>query len=94
MDESQKNIQKFRNRLENYKNDGYGDKMTLERNKIINKLKQLENDITTWENNIGFFAKSKKSDALVRDFTHKIETGRRNIQLLNKKLDMLDAIMK
>lgn len=94
MDEYQKNIQKFRNRLENYKSDGYSDKMSLERNKIINKLKQLENDITTWENNIGFFAKSKKSDALVRDFQHKIETGRSNIKLLNKKLDMLDAIMK
>jgi len=94
MDEYQKNIQKFRNRLENYKSDGHNDKMTLERNKIINKLKLLENDITTWENNIGFFAKSKKSDALVRDFQHKIETGRNNIKLLNKKLDMLDAIMK
>ena len=94
IDEYQKNIQKFRNRLENYKNDGYSDKMSLERNKIINKLKQLESDITTWENNIGFFAKSKKSDALVRDFQHKIETGRDNIKLLNKKLDMLDAIMK
>ncbi|MBI9062216.1 MAG: DUF349 domain-containing protein [Marinilabiliaceae bacterium] len=94
IDEYQKNIQKFRNRLKNYKSDGYNDKMSLERNKIINKLKQLENDITTWENNIGFFAKSKKSDALVRDFQHKIETGRNNIKLLNKKLDMLDAIMK
>nr|WP_319398443.1 DUF349 domain-containing protein [uncultured Carboxylicivirga sp.] len=93
MDEYHKNVEKFRNKIENYKsNDMSGDRLTIERNKIINKLKQLENDITVWENNIGFFAKSKKSEALVRDFKHKIETGRRNIKLLNKKLDMLDNV--
>ncbi|MCU4164891.1 DUF349 domain-containing protein [Carboxylicivirga caseinilyticus] len=91
LDEYHKNVEKFRNKIENYKTNDYaGDKLTQERNKIINKLKQLENDITVWENNIGFFAKSKKSEALVRDFKHKIETGRRNIKLLNKKLDMLE----
>ncbi|MBS2100059.1 DUF349 domain-containing protein [Carboxylicivirga linearis] len=91
LDEYHKNVEKFRNKIENYKtNNLSGDRLTQERNKIINKLKQLENDITVWENNIGFFAKSKKSEALVRDFKHKIETGRRNIKLLNKKLDMLE----
>jgi hypothetical protein len=95
LDEFNKNVQKFQNRLENMKDDQHSmDKLIVERNKIINKLKQLESDITTWENNIGFFAKSKKSDALVRDFNHKIENGRNNIKLLNKKLDMLDAMMK
>lgn len=91
LDEFHKNVEKFRNKIENYKTvDISKDRLTQERNKIINKLKQLENDITLWENNIGFFAKSKKSEALVRDFKHKIETGRKNIKLLNKKLDMLE----
>ncbi|WP_439185182.1 DUF349 domain-containing protein [Carboxylicivirga taeanensis] len=90
LNEFEKNVEKFRNKIENYKSERADDRLTQERNKIINKLKQLENDITVWENNIGFFAKSKKSDALVRDFQHKIETGRRNIKLLNKKLDMLE----
>ncbi len=95
MDEFNKNIQKFRNKLENYRTDnGAYEKINLERNKIINKIKQLENDITLWENNIGFFAKSKKSDALIRDFTHKIESSRKNIELLNKKLDMIDEQSK
>ncbi len=91
LNEFEKNVEKFRNKIENYKTEHADDRLTQERNKIINKLKQLENDITVWENNIGFFAKSKKSDALVRDFQHKIETGRRNIKLLNKKLDMLEG---
>ncbi|MCT4587380.1 MAG: DUF349 domain-containing protein [Carboxylicivirga sp.] len=91
LNEFEKNVEKFRNKIESYKTEHANDKLTQERNKIINKLKQLENDITVWENNIGFFAKSKKSEALVRDFQHKIETGRRNIKLLNKKLDMLEG---
>jgi len=90
LNEFEKNVEKFRNKIENYKSTDHADRLTQERNKIINKLKQLESDITLWENNIGFFAKSKKSEALVRDFEHKIETGRRNIKLLNKKLDMLE----
>jgi len=90
LNEFEKNVEKFRNKIENYKSTDHIDRLTQERNKIINKLKQLESDITLWENNIGFFAKSKKSEALVRDFEHKIETGRKNIKLLNKKLDMLE----
>ncbi len=92
LNEFEKNVEKFRNKIESYKTEHADDRLTMERNKIINKLKQIEADITVWENNIGFFAKSKKSEALVRDFKHKIETGRRNIKLLNKKLDMLEDL--
>lgn len=95
MDESNKSLQKFRNKLENWKNEGqYDERIIQERNKIIGKLKQLENDITLWENNIGFFAKSKSSEALVRDFKNKIENGKRNIQTLNKKLDLIEEMDK
>ncbi|GAO31233.1 DUF349 domain-containing protein [Geofilum rubicundum] len=94
LNEVDKNLQKFRNKLENWKtNDQFNEKIGQERNKIIIKLKQLENDIILWENNIGFFAKSKNSDALVRDFQHKIESGKRNIRLLNKKLDLIDEML-
>jgi len=34
-------------------------KIDRERDKLILRLKKLENDIVLWENNIGFFAKSK-----------------------------------
>jgi hypothetical protein len=93
MDESNKAFQKFRNKLENWQNDGqFNDRITQERNKIIGKLKQLENDIILWENNIGFFAKSKSSEALVRDFRHKIENGKENIKILNEKLDLIEEL--
>ena len=94
MDEANKNVQKFRNKLENWKTgDQFNDKINQERNKILLKLRQLESDIVIWENNIGFFAKSKNSDALVRDFNHKIESGKENIKMLNQKLDLIDEVL-
>lgn len=93
MDETTKSLQKFRNKLENWKLEGqFEERINQERNKIIGKLKQLENDIILWENNIGFFTKSKNSEALVRDFKNKIENGKRNITLLNKKLDLIEEM--
>lgn len=94
LDEVNKNLQKFRNKLENWKAENqFAEKIGQERNRIMLKLKQLENDLVVWENNIGFFAKSKNSDALVRDFQHKIENGKRNMELLNKKLDLIDEML-
>ncbi len=91
MDEYHKNVQKFRNKVVNMKNSGHTeDKIQQERHKLLNKLKQLENDIIVWENNIGFFAKSKSSASLIKDFKHKIESGKRNIKLLQEKINMLD----
>ncbi|MFO7999793.1 MAG: DUF349 domain-containing protein [Marinilabilia sp.] len=93
MDENNKALQKFRNKLENWKSEGqFNERVDQERNKIIGKLKQLENDIILWENNIGFFTKSKNSEALVRDFENKIENGKRNIKLLNQKLDLIEEM--
>ncbi|MGQ1891949.1 DUF349 domain-containing protein [Thermophagus sp. OGC60D27] len=93
MDESHKTLQKFKNKLEQWKMEQqFESRIIQERNKIISKLKQLENDIVLWENNIGFFAKSKNSEALVREFRNKIESGKRNITLLNKKLDLIEEL--
>ncbi len=93
MDEHGRNVQKYRNRLENIKqSDHQNDKLYQERNKLMGKLKQLESDIVVWENNIGFFAKSKSAESVIKDFQHKIETGKHNIKLLQEKIKMLDKI--
>ena len=59
LDDSRKSILKFRSRVENIvEKPNSPARMRVEREKCFNKLKQLENDIALWENNIGFFAKS------------------------------------
>ena len=34
---------------------------------ILHGLKQLESDIVLWENNIGFFARSRNAETMIRD---------------------------
>ena len=61
MDDYKKNMLKFRNKLDNIRQKPRPDiKMRFEREKLMNKLQQLKNDISLWENNIGFFANIQK----------------------------------
>lgn len=60
-------------------------RMLSEREKLYNKVRQLEQEIALLENNIGFFSKSKNAEALVADVKQNIEKA---------KAQMLDAIEK
>jgi SMC interacting uncharacterized protein involved in chromosome segregation len=65
-------------------------RISSEREKLVTKLKQMESDVVLWENNIGFFAKSQKSESLIREFEIKIAQEREKIQVLKEKIDLLD----
>ena len=94
LDEGNKDLQKFKNKIDNWKSTKqFNEKVVQERNRILLKLKQLESEIVIWENNIGFFTKSKNSEALVREFTNKIESGKQNIKSLNDKLNMIEGML-
>ena len=82
---------KYRNKLENIQaNPKALVKFKHDREKFVNKMKQLENDIVLWENNIGFFAKSKNADSLIREVNEKIENARKAIKLLEEKMNLID----
>ncbi|MDR0687716.1 MAG: DUF349 domain-containing protein [Prevotellaceae bacterium] len=70
-----------------------GDKRQIshEREKLRQQLKQLENDIHLWENNIGFFARSKNAEKLVLDVKSNIEKARRDASVVVQKLKLLDT---
>jgi hypothetical protein len=70
-----------------------GDKRQIshEREKLRQQLKQLENDIHLWENNIGFFAHSKNAEKLVLDVKNNIEKARRDASVVVQKLKLLDT---
>lgn len=92
-DDASKNLQRFKAKMELLKDSADGQsKINAERNRLIQKIKQLENEVTTLENNIGFFAKSKNSDALRNDFENKIKTAKKNIDQANEKLDIIDEL--
>ncbi|MDD2813026.1 MAG: DUF349 domain-containing protein [Bacteroidales bacterium] len=91
LDDSKKEVLRFRQKVDNLAQSPKGkNRISTEREKMVNKLKQMESDITLWENNIGFFAKSQKSESLIREIENKIQQGRERIQTLREKIDLLD----
>lgn len=59
---------------------------------ISNKISKLESDISLWENNIEFFAKSKNADLLTREFRDKIEKAKAEVVIQKEKLKMLRSM--
>jgi hypothetical protein len=45
-----------------------------------------------WENNIGFFAHSRNAETMIRDVEMKIESSKKNIEMLNWKINMIDDL--
>ena len=93
VDENRKNILKFKTKLESFKNKPNGiQRLSQERDKFATKLKQLENDIVLWENNIGFFTKTKNAESMINGVESKIEDARKRIALLKEKIKLIDEI--
>jgi len=80
----------FRSKIENIKNTPNADHIIYkERNFLLGKISTLQNDIKVWENNIGFFASSKKADILKNEFEEKIEKAKQEITIMEEKLKIL-----
>ncbi len=95
IDEDKRNILKFRSKMTSYSESNRGqNKMRMEREKYMNKLKQLENDLVLLDNNIGFFAKSKNAESLIADVRKKIEVSKQKIELLKQKIRVIDEMDK
>jgi hypothetical protein len=91
MDESERSIVKFRYRIEGMANAPRAEmKLNFERDKLVNKLQQLRNDMSVWENNIGFFKQSDSSEGTIHGYQEKIDDAHRKIEVLEKKIRILD----
>ncbi|WP_421918769.1 DUF349 domain-containing protein [Marinifilum sp.] len=93
MDSENKEVQKFKTKIDTFLSmSNYEDKIIIERNKIVNKMRQLESDIALWENNVGFFSSSKNS-SVVSEIEEKIERGKQNLAILSEKLKIIDGLV-
>lgn len=69
-----------------------GDKrLRTERDKLYNRVRQLEQEIALLENNIGFFSKSKGAEALIADVQEKIARAKRDMADAIAKVKMIDG---
>ena len=64
-------------------------KLNRKEHTIKRKISNLENDISTWKNNLQFFANSKKADALKADFEEKVEKAQEELEHLRRELQVL-----
>jgi hypothetical protein len=71
---------------------GKNRQISREREKLNQQLKQLKSDIQLWENNIGFFARSKNAEKLVQDVKNNIEKARLDLAVVIQKLDLLNDV--
>jgi len=53
---------------------------------LVAKYRALQQDITTYENNIGFFAASKNSEPLIRRMQEKIDSAKAELKELEAKI--------
>lgn len=87
--QSEFKLERFKEKVSNIK-DGAKHGMNQEREKLQYKLKQLESDIILLENNIGFFARSKNAESLIKDVENKIEKTREEARLIKEKIKILN----
>jgi len=93
LDEHERSIFKFHYRIESMAHAPRAEmKLNFERDKLINKLQQLRNDMSVWENNIGFFKQSDSSEETIQGFQEKIEDAHKRIETLEEKIRILDDI--
>lgn len=86
----EKNTLTFKSRVENLMTSPQSNQMlSKERQFILSRITSLKNDIKLWENNIGFFANSKKADVLKEEFLKKIEKAKQDILIFEAKIKVL-----
>lgn len=61
-----------------------------EKDRLIAKFIKMEQDIATWENNMGFFAKSKNTEALLASLSSQIEDAKAELADLAEKIKSLE----
>ncbi|MEG1762941.1 MAG: hypothetical protein RR256_04960, partial [Bacteroidales bacterium] len=56
---------------------------------LSNKINQMKEDISLFENNIGFLSRSKSSDVLRQEFENKIQKAKQELALLEAKYKII-----
>lgn len=87
--ERDRSMGRFREKVSTFKAAG-DRRLRSERERLYNKVRQLEQEIGLLENNIGFFAKSKNAEALVADVRAKIERAREEMAATIEKVKLID----
>ena len=94
IDDNQRELHKYRSKIKNIQQKPKAEnRLRQERDKFLNKIKKLENNIITWENNLGFISgDSSEASEMIRDFENKIASAKKEIALLEEKIKLIDQM--
>lgn len=91
---AKRHFDNFKNNLKNVAKEGVN-ALGNERGKLLRCYDQLRNEITTYENNLGFFnTASKKGNSLVEEMNRKIEKLKADLEMVKQKIKAIDAEKK
>ena len=88
--ERDRSMNRFKERLQGMKSSG-DKRLRNERERLYNKVRQMEQDIALLENNIGFFSKSKNAETMIADIREKIAKAKQELQLTIEKVRLIDS---
>ena len=81
---------KFPNNGRNARRGRGGKPQLSEKDRLIQKYHSLEQDIVTYENNIGFFAMSKNSEPLIKQMQERIAQAKEELKALAEQVKALN----
>jgi len=84
-----RSLNRFREKISTLQASG-NRRLRSERERLCNRVRQLEQEAAQLENNIGFFARSKGAEALIADVRSKIERLREERATTVEKVRLLD----
>jgi len=93
MDEQVRNLHKFRNKMVHWMTIPRGwSRINNERDRNVLRIKQLESDLGTLQNNIGFFGDSEGAQSLAENVQSKIDRITSQIDYLKSKIQIIDEL--
>ena len=88
---AKRHLDNFKNNLKNVAEKG-ADALDNERGRLLRRYDQLRNEITTYENNLGFLnAASKKGNSLVEEMNRKVQKLKDDMEMIKQKIKAIDA---
>ena len=88
--ERDRSMNRFKDKVSSMRQGGADKRLRSERERLYNKVRQMEQEIALLENNIGFFSKSKNAEALVSEVRQKIDRIRQEMAEDIEKVKMID----
>lgn len=91
---ARRHLDNFRNNLRGMAKKGE-DAVDNERSRLMRRYEQLKQEITTYENNIGFLSiSSKKGNSLVDEMNRKVQRLKDDAQMVREKIKAIDQQSK